>query len=140
MITDTCRQDLAEDVFYLRQKVDEHLAEIDRKLKILEEDIYQEPTPLWKQVLNQTEFYNGHGQLSLSEIKLSEVGKLLKDLEDNWEEDLNDMFYINMMMEKDLSWSGSVYQCTGDSTSQDKLWASFDKIIIDTEEKVSHGQ
>ena len=133
-MTDTARQDLAEDVLCLRQKVDEHLAEIDKKLKILEEGIYQEPTPLWKQVFNQTEFYNGHGQLTLSEIKLSEVGKLLKGLEDNWDEDLNDMFYINMMMEKDLSWSGSVYQCTGGFGSQDKLWVSFDKIIIDTEE------
>lgn len=137
MMTDAARQDLAEDVLYLRKKVDEHLAEIDRKLKILEDGIYQKPTPLWKQVLNQTEFYNGHGQLILPEIKLSEAKKLLKDLSFNWEENLCDIFYLQMMDEENSDWSGSIYQCSGISDNEDRLWVSFERVIIDTEENTN---
>ena len=116
---------MSSGYYEMIKKLEERIEQLERKASNTTES-----TPLWKHVLNQTNFYNGHGQLTIAEIKLSEVKTLLKDLEDNCNS-LNDLFSLNLFLESDGSWSGNVYQFI--SSNEEKLWVSFDKVIIDTE-------
>lgn len=94
---------------------------------IAERGELSEETPLWKQVLGQTDFYFGHGQLTLAEITLEEATNLCEDLSNNTK-GLSNLFYIKLFKEK-AGYSGSVHQytCLG---KEDKLWVSFDEITL----------
>lgn len=87
----------------------------------------KEVTPLWKRVLNQTEFYNGHGQLTLSEIALDEAMQLCEDLSDHTDSIYN-IFYLKLFKEFDEEeyLTGSIYQSEGD---KEILWVSFERIL-----------
>lgn len=96
---------------------------------VSEREEFHTETPLWNQVLNQTEFYNGHGQLVLATITLEEVMLLCDELSENIDvDDINDLFYLRLFKE-DNFYSGSVYQSTYQG-EKDKLWVSFDKITL----------
>jgi len=83
--------------------------------------------PFWKQVFNQTEFYNGNGQMEISEMELSSIQKLIDDLSKNCG-CIEDIFYLQMFSEVDGRWCGSIYQDMGGSG---KLWLHIEDIIID---------
>lgn len=103
---------------------------LQHRIDELESKLQQQTTsttPLWKQVLNQTDFYNNHGQLTLSEITLHEAMQLCDDLSDNID-DLNNIFYLALFKESDY-YAGTIYQSLG--SGQDKMWVSFDKIIVE---------
>lgn len=87
----------------------------------------KENQPLWKRVLNQTEFYNGHGQLNLSEITLDEAMQLCEDLSDHIEDE-NNIFYLALHKEFDGEGylCGTIYQST---IGKDIQWVSFERIL-----------
>ena len=108
------------------------IRDLEARVNKLESKLQQPttlPTPLWKQVLNQTEFYNNHGQLTLSEITLYEAMQLCEDLEDNIDDSCN-IFYLALFKESDY-YAGTIYQSLAGNSSQDKMWVSFDKIIVE---------
>lgn len=93
----------------------------------------QESTPLWKQVLNQKEFYNGHGEMVLSEITLTEALHLCEQLTENINE-INDIFILELCPEEldgEKYISGIIKQCSGLGENEDKIWISFDKVVIE---------
>lgn len=104
---------------------DKKIKELKNKIKALELELesYKNTTPLYKLVLNQTEFYNGHGQLTISELKFSEIKKLLIDLRENYD-GLEDVFSIQMFVENDGSWSGTV-------ENDKRMWLTIEKIVFD---------
>lgn len=116
---------IAEDSLKLKiSKLEQKCAELHKKLK--------EETPLWKQVFNQTDFYNGHGQMTLGRLTLSEIKKLLQDLQENVPKQfdpMNDIFYLSLCVESDGTFSGSVNQSLDDG--DDRLWLSIYSVVID---------
>ena len=107
------------------KKLEERIDELESKLN----QPITSPTPLWKQVLEQTEFYNNHGQLTLSEITLHEAMQLCEDLGDNIDDSCN-IFYLALFKESDY-YAGTILQSLAGNSSQDKMWVSFDKIIVE---------
>lgn len=102
------------------------------EVNVLEElNSKKEDTPLWKQVFNQTTYYNGHGQMELHSLHKDEIAKLLVDLSDNCDS-LEDIFHLKLFVEKSLGgvtyWSGSIYQ---DVDNEDKLWVTINNVILD---------
>lgn len=80
-------------------------------------------TPLWKQILSQSDFWNNHGKMRIPKLKLSEITRLLVDLQDNCTF-LEDIFDVRLIVENTCI-SGSIYD------SSDKLWLTIDEVIID---------
>lgn len=104
---------------------DKKIKELKNKIKALELELEscKKTTPLYKLVLNQTEFYNGHGQLTISELKFSEVRQLLIDLSENYD-GLEDVFSIQMFVESNGGWSGTI-------ENDKRMWLTIENIIID---------
>lgn len=117
--------ELTEDSLRMKiSKLEQRCAELDKRLK--------DETPLWKQVFNQTNFYNGHGQMNLERLTLSEIKKLLQDLQDNIPKQfdpMNDVFYLSLYVESDGSFSGNIHQSLDDN--KDRLWLSLYNVVID---------
>lgn len=102
------------------------LAESLRKLAELEEQISNtDQSNLWRTIKNQTEFYNGHGQLTVSEISLKELMDTCRKLTEN-EETSNNIYYLALYPEGNNTYSGSIYQSI--SGINDVLWFSADNI------------
>lgn len=102
------------------------LVESLRKLAELEEQISNtDQSNLWRTIKNQTEFYNGHGQLTVSEISLKELMDTCRKLTEN-EETGENIYYLALHPENDNTYSGSIYQSiSGDA---DVLWFSAENI------------
>ena len=117
--------DLTEQVLKMRiSALEQKCLELENKLK--------EETPLWKQVFEQTTFHNGHGQMTLGRLTLSEIKKLLQDMQDNVPDKfdpLNDIFYLSLFLENDGSFSGNINQSLNDE--DDRLWLSIHNVVID---------
>lgn len=77
--------------------------------------------PLWKQVLEQKDWYNGHGQMEISEMSLEDVMILIDDLEDNYKGAEN-MFYVKLF--NDLG--ASICQ----TDEKDTLWLSIGRVNL----------
>lgn len=105
---------------------------LEEKNSFLEKELekYKSQTPLYRLVFDQKEWYNGHGQLELSEIRLSEIKKLLTDMTENYDK-LEDIFHLKLYIETNGNWSGSIYN---DEDGKEKMWVSFEKIIMDINE------
>jgi hypothetical protein len=107
------------------KKLENQVQELEKELKK-----YKVQTPLYKLVFDQKEWYNGHGQLVLSEITITEIQKLLNDMTENYDK-LEDIFHLKLYTEENGAWSGSIYN---DEGGKEKMWVSFEKIIIDTKD------
>lgn len=115
----------------LQKQIDELKELVDKYINTSKEVISKGVTPLWKQVLEQKEFYKGHGQMTLSEITLPEVKELLEDLSNNCGE-IENIFYVSLFSEEDGRWSGHVQQSIKVANSGlDKLWLSINTIVAD---------
>lgn len=86
----------------------------------------QEKVSLALAVLNQKEYYNGHGQMEVTELGLQECMSLCNELSDKCGEKEN-IFYLKLFPEVD-GYSGSVYQAICCSDEDDKLMLGIDNI------------
>lgn len=80
-------------------------------------------------ILSQTNNYNGHMQLELSEMKLSDARQLVIDLINT----ATDKCFVLQLQAPcewmGTHWSASVYELDGISSGVDKLWLGIDKIV-----------
>jgi hypothetical protein len=70
-------------------------------------------------VLNQTVFYNGHGQMEISSMSIFDVYSLLQDLESELPES---SFVLELWSDK----AASIYQVDYDDR---KLWLGVNEIV-----------
>ena len=89
----------------------------------------KENTPLWKIVLEQTDFFNGHGQMEINTLNLEQIEQLLEGLQENCES-MNNIFYLQLFNEGKGEWGGSIYQSDGKGMGADKLWLGIEEVVI----------
>lgn len=80
-------------------------------------------------VLRQTTLYNGHGQLEVSEMSLSDIRQLSVDLGEGGLRDI----YIKLYPEGGGRLSCSIYE-ESVLDGKDKLWFGVENVIMDSEE------
>ena len=83
-----------------------------------------------KLVLNQTTFYNGHGQMELSEAYIVDLIQLCRDLEKEYKGEGENCFILEVWPEQNKPCSASIYQVNGIKSGTNKLWLSIDKVIV----------
>jgi len=76
-------------------------------------------------VLRQTHFYNGHAQLEISEMSLSDSRQLLRDLE---KVKPRSSFYIRVYA--DGTMSASIYEADGLGAGKERLWLSIKHLTL----------
>ena len=84
----------------------------------------------YKDVFEQEEFYNGHGQLEVPRMALTDISGLIKELEDHADESedpINNIFTLKLYINCNGSYSGSICQETSPSP---KLWLSVDEVLV----------
>ena len=109
-----------KDYYALLDQINE-LEERLNKMQQFDKQVGSVSIPLWKQVLEQKDFYRGHGQLEISEMDINTCMQLLEDLEDNYKGTEN-MFYVKLF--NDLG--ASIYQ----ANEEDTLWLSIGKVNL----------
>lgn len=84
-------------------------------------------------ILSQSGDYNGHMQLELSEMKLSDAKQLVIDLNNlTSAQGLDKCFVLQLETPSEWlgdHWSASVYELDGISSGKNKLWLGIDKIL-----------
>ena len=85
----------------------------------------------YKDVFEQEEFYNGHGQLEVVRMKLSEISGLIKELEDHADESgeySQDIFTLKLYVDDMGKFSGTIYQ---EISPTPKMWLSVGEVLVD---------
>ena len=84
----------------------------------------------YKDVFEQEEFYNGHGQLEVPRMTLTEASGLIRELEDHADESespMDNIFTLKLYVADDGKYSGSIYQ----ETTRPKMWLSIGEVLVD---------
>jgi hypothetical protein len=84
----------------------------------------------YKTIFGQKEFYNGHGQLQVDELSLTECLGLIKQLGDNSKETdkpVYNIFYLSIFPEKE-GYSGNIHQSV---IGDDILWLTINNLDIE---------
>jgi len=84
----------------------------------------------YKDVFEQEEFYNGHGQLKVPRMTLTDISGLIKELEDHADESespMDNIFTLKLYVADDGKYSGSIYQ----ETTRPKMWLSIGEVLVD---------
>jgi len=85
----------------------------------------------YKDVFEQKDFYNGHGQLEVPRMTLTDITGLIKELEDHVDESgdySNDIFTLKLYVDDDGKYSGTIYQ---EIPHNPKMWLSVREVLVD---------
>lgn len=125
---ETPEQKQYKELLAQREALDVQLAQLSQKLNLKEK--MEEEMSLAKLVLNQTRFYNGHGQKEISEMYIVDAIQLCRDMGKEYEGTGESRFILEVCPEYTDLCSASIYQVNGIKAGTNKLWLSIDKLII----------